>query len=87
MELKRQLKEMIVKEMKLTNVSPEEINDDEPLFGSDTKLGLDSLDAVELVVLIQKNFKVDIGDRNTASEAFASISKLADYIAKNRPAS
>lgn len=85
MELKAQLKEMIVRELKLTNVKPDEIRDDSPLFGAESQLGLDSLDAVELVVIVQKTFGVEIGDRNTASAAFGSIDALADYISKNRP--
>ncbi len=84
MELKRQLKEMIIAELSLENVSPDEIGDDSPLFGETSNLGFDSLDAVELVVMIQKNFQVEIGDRNTAFAAFASINSLADFITKNR---
>ncbi|OGD12001.1 MAG: acyl carrier protein [Candidatus Aminicenantes bacterium RBG_13_62_12] len=86
MELKSELKDMIIRELKLKNVSPEDIDDEGPLFGSESKLGLDSLDAVELVVIVQKKYAVDIGDRNTATVAFASINALADYITKNRPA-
>ena len=87
MELKTKLKEMIVSELKLINVKPEEIRDDGPLFGAESQLGLDSLDAVELVVIIKKTFGIEIGDRNTASAAFASIRTLADYISKNQPPS
>jgi acyl carrier protein len=84
-ELKTKLKEMIIRDLKITSVTPEEIQDDGPLFGAESQLGLDSLDAVELVVLVQKNFGVEIGDRNTASAAFASIDELAEYITKNQP--
>ncbi|MBM3296457.1 MAG: acyl carrier protein [Candidatus Aminicenantes bacterium] len=87
MDLKSELKELIIRELKLKNVVAEDIEDQGPLFGSESKLGLDSLDAVELVVVVQKKFGVDIGDRNTANVAFASIDALADYITKNRPGS
>jgi acyl carrier protein len=83
-DLKQELKEMIITELKLMNVSPDDIKDDSPLFGSDSTLGLDSLDAVELVVIVQKKYKVEIGDRNTATVAFTSINALADYISKHR---
>ncbi len=82
MEFKRQLKEMIITELKLTNVTAAEISDDAPLFGNESALGLDSLDAVELVVLLQKKYGVEIGDRDTATAAFASINALADFLSK-----
>lgn len=84
MELKQQLKEMIIKELKLVDVTPDQIDDDSPLFGDNSDLGLDSLDAVELVVMIQKNFNIEIVDRDTAIKAFASINVLADFINQNR---
>ncbi|MGD0781847.1 MAG: phosphopantetheine-binding protein [Candidatus Aminicenantales bacterium] len=82
MELKRELKEMIIAGLKLTNVTPDDISDDGPLFGTDSALGLDSLDAVELVVLLQKKFGVEVGDRNTATAAFASINSLAEFLSQ-----
>ena len=85
MELKRQLKEMIITELKLANVKPEDIADDGPLFGADSALGLDSLDAVELVVLLQKKFGVEVRDRNTATAAFASINSLAEFLSQKTP--
>jgi acyl carrier protein len=81
MELKRRLKELIISELKLANVTPEEIADDAPLFGAESALGLDSLDAVELVVLLQKEFGVEVGDRSTATAAFGSINTLAEFLA------
>jgi acyl carrier protein len=72
--LKKQLKEMLVNDLKIQGVQPEDISDTEPLFGDG--LGLDSLDAVELVVLIQKHFGVQIADMNEGKKAFASINSL-----------
>ncbi|MFP3982301.1 MAG: phosphopantetheine-binding protein [Desulfurivibrionaceae bacterium] len=77
-DLKRQLKGIIVKDLKLTGITPEEIKDDDSLF--EEGLGLDSLDAVELVVLIQKNFGVQIEDMDEGNQAFASINSLARFI-------
>jgi acyl carrier protein len=77
-ELKQQLKEMIVNDLKLQEVQPENINDTDELFGDG--LGMDSLDAVELVVLIQKNFGVQIEDMEEGQKAFASIQALAEFI-------
>jgi acyl carrier protein len=78
MSLENDLKQMIVRDLKLTDVDPDKIADGDALFGEG--LGLDSLDAVELVMLLQKNFKVDIKDMDEARAAFVSIKTLADYI-------
>ncbi len=81
-ELKTKLKEMIVKELRLLNITPESIDDAAPLFGEG--LGLDSLDAVELVVLINKHFGVQISDMDEGKEAFRSIESLAKFIKKEQ---
>jgi len=82
-ELKKQVKEVIINGLNLINVTPDQITNDSPLFGDDSDFGFDSLDAVELVVLIKKEFGVEIGDMETATDAFASINALTEYIAKN----
>ena len=78
MSLKEKLKKIIVEELNLEDVKPEDIKDDEPLFGEG--LVLDSLDAVELVVQIQIHFGVEIKDMEEARPAFQSINALADFI-------
>lgn len=75
---KAKLKEILVNDLKLQGMTPEEIGDTEPLFGE--ALGLDSLDAVELVVLVQKHFDVQISDMEEGKVAFVSIESLAKYI-------
>ena len=81
-ELKKQIKEIIVRDLKLQGVSPEEIKDDAPLF--EEGLGLDSLDAVELVVLVQKHFGVQIEDMDEGQKAFKSVNTLAEFISKRQ---
>jgi len=81
-ELKKQLKEMIVHDLKIHTVEPEGISDTDPLFGEG--LGLDSLDAVELVVLIQKKFGIQIDDMEEGKKAFVSINSLAQFISERQ---
>ena len=81
-ELKKQIKEMVVRDLKLQGIDPAAIEDDAPLF--EEGLGLDSLDAVELVVLVQKHFDVQIDDMDEGQAAFRSINTLAEFITARR---
>jgi acyl carrier protein len=80
-KLKQNLKEMLVRDLSLEDIKPEEIKDDAMLFGEG--LGLDSLDAVEIVVLLQRNFGLEIKDMEKGREIFYSIDTLAKYVYEN----
>lgn len=73
------LKVLIVDTLKLDDVRPEDIPDDEPLFGS-PRFGLDSIDALELVVRLEKEFGVKISSSEESRLALASVSALAAFI-------
>ncbi len=79
MDTAQKVKEVLFKELNL-QVKPEDMKDDMPLFGEG--LGLDSLDAVELVVILKKHFGVNIQNNEEAKGIFMSIKTLTDYIAK-----
>jgi len=72
------LRRMIIESLKLEDLDPAEIQEDEPLFGEG--LGLDSLDALELVVAIERRFGVVIENEDQGKEAFVSLTALARYI-------
>lgn len=82
LSLEHELKVMIIEELKVEDVQPEELKDEDPLFGDG--LGLDSLDAVELVLLLKKHYQVEIKDMEEAREPFTSISALAEHVRKCR---
>ena len=81
-ELKRQLKEQVIKELNLEDTKPEDIENDAPLFGEG--LGLDSIDALELIVLLEKDYGIKLKDPKEGKAIFESIGVMADYIAKHR---
>ena len=81
-ELKRSLKTLLVEGLKLETVCPEDIQDSEPIFLEG--LGLDSIDALELVVLVEERFGVSIPDEEVGKLAFASIDALADFVLANQ---
>ena len=79
----KELKQRIVESLKL-DMSPEEIDSDAPLFGDG--LGLDSIDVLELVVIIERHYGIKILNMNDGQKAFASVRSIAEFITKNKPA-
>lgn len=80
-ELKVQIKQAIVRSLKLP-IKAEEIQDSAPLFGEG--LGLDSIDALELVLELERSFGVVIGDEQTGGKVLRSVDSIAEYVAQQR---
>ena len=81
-ELIEKLKEQIIEALNLEDVKPEDIDNDAPLFGEG--LGLDSIDALELIVLIEKNYGIKLENPAQGREILKSVNTMADFISKNR---
>lgn len=81
-ELILELKKQIIEVLNLEEMTPEDIDAKEPLFG--TGLGLDSIDALELIVLMEKRYGIKLKDPKEGKEIFKSVATMADYIAQHR---
>ena len=81
-ELKQQLKKQIIEFLNLISVKPEDIKDDEPLFGEG--LGLDSIDSIELIVLLQREYGITIQDPKDGRKILVDINTMVAYIEQNR---
>mgnify|MGYP001258628945 CR=1 FL=1 len=81
-KLKQELKNKIIKELNLEGMNIEDISDNDPLFKEG--LGLDSIDALELIVMLDKDYGIKLNDPLQAKNVFESIENLAKYITKNR---
>ena len=79
-----ELKTKIIESLKLQDVNPDQIGNDDPLFG--TGLGLDSIDALELVVMLEKEYGIVIKDIEEGRPAFKSVNTLAAFINAKRSA-
>jgi len=80
-DLKTELKHKLVKTLDLQDVNPDEIGDDEPLFGEG--LGLDSIDVLEIVVMIEQDYGIKIDNKELGQKALRSVASLADYLEKH----
>jgi len=77
-----ELKEQIAAQLKMKNIQPEDIGDDEPLFGAG--LGLDSLDVLELIVLLKQQYKLRVASAEDGQKVFRSVRTMAEYITANQ---
>jgi len=81
-QLKQHVKKQIVEFLNLTSVKPEDIKDDQPLFGDG--LGLDSIDSLELIVLLSREYGITINDPKEGRKVLADINTMVAYIEQHR---
>ncbi|BDD02133.1 phosphopantetheine-binding protein [Persicobacter psychrovividus] len=79
---KIKLKEQLIEALNLEDMTPKEIEDDAPLFGDG--LGLDSIDALELIVLLEKEYDIKLADPEKSRAVFASVNTLASFITEEQ---
>jgi acyl carrier protein len=77
-DLKRRLKELLIERLKFEDMTPDDIGDDDPLFAGG--LGLDSIDALEIVVMLESEFGIKVKNEASARENFKSVGALAGFV-------
>ncbi len=81
-ELELELKQEVIKVLNLEDMTPDDIETDAPLFGEG--LGLDSIDVLEIIVLLEKKYGIKLANPAEGKGIFRSIATIADYVSKNR---
>ena len=82
-ELMLELKKEIIEVLNLEDMTPDDLEDDAPLFGADG-LGLDSIDALELIVLLEKTYGIKLQDPKDGKKVFKSVRVMAEFVQANR---
>ena len=82
--LKLEIKNLILKTLSINDIDPNEVDDEKPLFGGDNALTLDSVDAIEIIMAIQRTYGYRITDQNLAREVVRSINSIALFITEQR---
>lgn len=85
-QIKQEVKEVIIKALNIKNIEPDKIDDSAPLFAPGNAFGLDSVDAIDIIMRIQSHFNVRIDDQNQARDVLESIDTLATFIVRQRSA-
>lgn len=82
-KLIEELKKEIIEALNLQDLTMEEFDDDAPLFGDDG-LGLDSIDALEIIMILEKNYGIRLANAAEGRDIFKSVRAIAEYVEKNR---
>ncbi|MEG1371051.1 MAG: phosphopantetheine-binding protein [Mucinivorans sp.] len=81
-ELKQELKEKLIEALNLEEITPDDIDSSAPLFGDG--LGLDSIDALEIILILEKSYGIRLENPAAAKEIFFSVNTLAQFISENK---
>jgi acyl carrier protein len=79
-ELKLAIKKMIMETLNITDVKPEDVDDEKPLFGGGNALTLDSVDAIEIIMALQRTYGIRIADQTLARYVIRSVNSIAEFI-------
>ena len=82
-QLTETLKQQLIEALNLEDMTPEDIETDMPLFGAG--LGLDSIDALEIILMLEKKYGITIENPSEGKNIFYSVQTIADYIEKHKP--
>ena len=84
-KLVNEIKSLVISAVNLNGISHDDIDPDAPLIGGDSHLGLDSIDALEIVVAIQNRYQVRVDNQNLARNVLSSINSIADFVERESP--
>lgn len=79
-DLKLEIKNLIMNTLGITDINPADVDDDKPLFGGDNALTLDSVDAIEIIMAIQRQYGIRIADQTLAREVIRSVNSIAEFL-------
>lgn len=83
-ELKLEVKQLIMSTLAITDIDPNDVDDEKPLFGGDNALTLDSVDAIEIIMAIQRTYGIRIADQNLARQVIGSINSIVQFISEQQ---
>ena len=83
-ELKLEIKKLIMNTLAINDINPNDVDDEKPLFGGDNTLTLDSVDAIEIIMAIQRTYNIRIADQNLAREVVRSVNSIAQFITEHQ---
>jgi acyl carrier protein len=79
-ELKLEIKKLVMQTLSINDIDPEDVDNEEPLFGGTNTLTLDSVDAIEIIMALQRTYNVRISDQNQARYIIRSVNSIAEFI-------
>jgi len=83
-DLKLEIKKLIMGTLAINDINPDDVDNEKPLFGGDNALTLDSVDAIEIIMAIQRTYGLRITDQNLAREVVRSIDSIAQFITEQQ---